>query len=40
MKEGACLMKNNIMIQTIVDRVFPDVPDQGVRNFFMAVEWM
>ena len=42
MKErGDCLLTaNRIMKKPDVDRAFPDVPDEDVRSFFAALEWM
>lgn len=31
---------NRIMKKPDVDRAFPDVPDEDVRSFFAALEWM
>jgi len=42
MKErGVCFVTaNRIMKKPDTDRAFPDVPDEDVRSFFAALEWM
>ena len=40
-ERGVRLMTaNRILKKPDVDRAFPDVPDEDVRSFFAALEWM
>lgn len=40
-ERGVCFVTaNRIMKKPDTDSAFPDVPDEDVRSFFAALEWM